>query len=42
MKLPKSLQTVVSNMEGPNFGMNVTYFNGKHDSIAMGVSAPSD
>ncbi|KAJ5343398.1 uncharacterized protein N7506_003222 [Penicillium brevicompactum] len=42
MKVPKSLQTIVSNMEGPNFGMNVTYFDGKHDSVAMGVSAPPD
>ncbi|KAJ5537492.1 hypothetical protein N7513_004773 [Penicillium frequentans] len=29
MKLPRSLQRVVSDMEGPTFGMNVTYFDGE-------------
>ncbi|KAJ5198744.1 uncharacterized protein N7498_007861 [Penicillium cinerascens] len=40
MKLPRSLQTVVSNMEGDNFGMNVTYFDERHDSQALEVSPP--
>lgn len=31
MKLHKSLESVVKRMEGPNFGMNVTYFDGKHN-----------
>ena len=40
MKLPRSLQTVVSNMEGEKFGMNVTYFDERHDSQALEASPP--
>lgn len=42
MKLPKSLQIVVSKMEGGNFGMNVIYFDDRHDSRVLGVSPPPD
>jgi len=42
MKLHKSLEKVVSKMEGPNCGMNVTYFDGKHNAQVPSVSPPPD
>ncbi|KAJ5292154.1 hypothetical protein N7478_001405 [Penicillium angulare] len=40
MKLPRSLQRVVSDMDGPNFGMNVTYFDDSHHHVRPVVASP--
>ncbi|KAJ5737397.1 uncharacterized protein N7483_002522 [Penicillium malachiteum] len=41
MKLPRSLQRVVSDMDGPKFGMNVTYFDGSYPhGRPLGASPP--
>jgi hypothetical protein len=42
MKLPRSLEKVVSEMDGPNCGMNVSFFDGKHDAPVPAVSPPPD
>ncbi|KAJ5091677.1 hypothetical protein NUU61_006547 [Penicillium alfredii] len=42
MKLHESLEKVVNKMEGPNCGMNVTYFDGKYSTRAPAVSPPPD
>jgi hypothetical protein len=42
MKLHKSLEEVVRKIEGPNFGMNVEYFEDKHDVRARPANPPPD
>jgi hypothetical protein len=42
MKLPRSLEKVVSRMEEPNCGMNITFFDDKHDVPVPAVNPLPD
>ncbi|CRG88238.1 hypothetical protein PISL3812_05265 [Talaromyces islandicus] len=42
MKLPRTLEKVVAEMDEHNCGMNVTFFDGKHEAPVRAADSPRD